>query len=73
MKLIRIHPDDNVAVALRDLKAGEQLSADGLRVTAAEDIARARDRHLQGRRHAVRKKETPGKPAFPSFEHNGKT
>ena len=40
MKLIRIHPDDNVAVALRDLKAGEQLSADGLCVTAAEDIAR---------------------------------
>ena len=40
MRLIRIHPDDNVAVALTDLCAGESLSVDGLTVTAAEDIAR---------------------------------
>ena len=32
MKLIRIHPDDNVAVALTDLKAGEQLNAAGDRL-----------------------------------------
>ena len=40
MKLIRIHPDDNVAVALTDLKAGERLNADGIAITAAEDVAR---------------------------------
>ena len=40
MKLIRIHPHDNVAVALGDLKAGEEFSVDALNVTAAEDIAR---------------------------------
>ena len=40
MKLIRIHPNDNVAVALTDLKAGECLEIDGLTVTAAEDVAR---------------------------------
>ena len=40
MKLIRIHPNDNVAVALTDLKAGEELTLDGLTVTAAEDVAR---------------------------------
>ena len=38
MKLIRIHPDDNVAVALADLRAGESFEDFG--VTAAEDIAR---------------------------------
>ena len=40
MKLIRIHPADNVAVALEDLKAGESLSLNGVSVTAAEDINR---------------------------------
>ena len=40
MKLIRIHPNDNVAVALADIRAGETLALDGLRVTAAEDVAR---------------------------------
>lgn len=40
MRLIRIHPDDNVAVALTDIRAGESLRVDGLTVTAAEDIAR---------------------------------
>ena len=38
MKWIRIHPDDNVVVALEDIRQGETL--DGLSVTAAEDIAR---------------------------------
>ena len=40
MKLIRIHPMDNVAVALTDIPAGEHLAADGTEVTAAENIAR---------------------------------
>ena len=40
MKLIRIHPLDNVAVALADVKAGENLSLDGLTITAVEDVAR---------------------------------
>ena len=38
MKLIRIHPDDNVAVALADIKAGERFEDYGL--SAAEDVAR---------------------------------
>ena len=40
MKLIKIHPQDNVAVALADIAKGEVLSEDSLFVTAAEDIAR---------------------------------
>ena len=40
MRLIRIHPADNVAVALTDVSAGEHLTADGLEVTAGENIAR---------------------------------
>ena len=36
MKAIRIHPDDNVAVALEDIRKGEAV----LNVTAAEDVAR---------------------------------
>ena len=36
MKAIRIHPDDNVAVALEDIRKGEAV----LSVTAAEDVAR---------------------------------
>ena len=40
MKLIRIHPRDNVAVALTQLCAGEQLSVDGIEVTAREEVAR---------------------------------
>ena len=38
MKWIRIHPDDNVVVALEDIKQGETLG--GLGVCAAEDVAR---------------------------------
>ena len=38
MKAIRIHPDDNVIVALEDIRAGETLEDFG--VTAAEDVAR---------------------------------
>lgn len=40
MKLIRIHPNDNVAVALTDLRAGETLTVDGIEVSLAEDVAR---------------------------------
>ena len=40
MKLIRIHPADNVAVALTDLTAGERLTVDDAEVTASENIAR---------------------------------
>ena len=40
MKGIRIHPDDNVAVALEDLRKGETLTLDAVSVTATEDIAR---------------------------------
>ena len=40
MKLIRIHPADNVAVALTDLTAGEHLTSGGAEVTASENIAR---------------------------------
>lgn len=40
MKLIKIHPADNVAVALEDIKKGETLSLGGESVIAAEDVAR---------------------------------
>ncbi len=40
MKGIRIHPDDNVAVALEDIRRGETLTLDTVSVTAIEDIAR---------------------------------
>ncbi|MBQ5977727.1 MAG: altronate dehydratase [Oscillospiraceae bacterium] len=40
MKLIRIHPDDNVAVALEDLRKGESLCVGELSVRAAEDVSR---------------------------------
>ena len=40
MKLIRIHPNDNVAVALADLRAGETLTVDGIEVSLSEDVAR---------------------------------
>ena len=40
MNLIRIHPRDNVAVALEDLSQGEVLSVDGQDLTAAEAIQR---------------------------------
>ena len=38
MKLIRIHKGDNVAVALAPVEAGEQVSAGGRTLTAAEPI-----------------------------------
>lgn len=40
MKLIHIHPHDNVAVALEDIKEGEELSIDGFSVKALEPIPR---------------------------------
>ena len=40
MKVIRLHPRDNVAVALEEVSKGEVLSIDGQELTAAEDIQR---------------------------------
>ena len=40
MKLIRLHPRDNVAVALEDVAKGEVLTVEGLPVAAAQDIPR---------------------------------
>ena len=40
MKLIKIHPADNVAVALENLVKGETLTVDGAAVTAIEDVER---------------------------------
>ncbi len=40
MKVIKIHPGDNVAVALADVKRGETVVVDGETVVAAEDVAR---------------------------------
>ena len=40
MNLIKIHPDDNVAVALEQLNCKETYSADGTVITALEDIPR---------------------------------
>lgn len=40
MNMIHIHPNDNVAVALTEIKKGETVELDGLTVTAAEDIMR---------------------------------
>ena len=40
MKLIHIHPADNVAVALEDILCGEELAVDGYSVTAKENISR---------------------------------
>ncbi len=40
MKAIRIHPRDNVAVALEDVAQGEGLSIDGLELTAAQAVQR---------------------------------
>jgi altronate hydrolase len=38
MKAIKIHPDDNVAVALSSLKTGDRLDIDGQQVVLLEDI-----------------------------------
>ena len=40
MKAIRIHPSDNVIVALEDVKKGETVTLEGVSVTAIEDVAR---------------------------------
>ena len=40
MKCIKIHPNDNVAVALEDIKKGGQVSAEGISVIALDDIGR---------------------------------
>src|SRR5690606_27275721 len=37
-KILKIHPSDNVYVALSDLKAGEQVSFNGSAVTLTENI-----------------------------------
>ena len=38
MKTIKIHPRDNVAVALEKIAAGETIAADGAEITAVRDI-----------------------------------
>ena len=40
MKMLHIHPNDNVAVALADIGKGEAVELNGVTVTAAEDIGR---------------------------------
>ena len=35
---MRIHPDDNVAVAIRPLVAGEEIEVAGVRVPLREDV-----------------------------------
>ncbi|MBR3307206.1 MAG: altronate dehydratase [Lachnospiraceae bacterium] len=40
MQIIKIHPLDNVAVALEDIPAGAELSAEGVSIRAAEPVAR---------------------------------
>ena len=47
MKLIRIHPDDNVAVALEDIRSGETVETGGLTVTALEGVSRGHKIALQ--------------------------
>ena len=47
MQLIRIHPSDNVAVALADLPQGTTVTVDGVEVTAAEAITRGHKIALQ--------------------------
>ena len=47
MKLIRIHPDDNVAVALEDIRSGETVETGGFTVTALEDVSRGHKIALQ--------------------------
>ncbi len=36
--ILKVHPDDNVIVALRDLAKGEEVQLNGHRYTLAEDI-----------------------------------
>ena len=40
MKLLKIHPNDNVAVALEDVAAGEAIEVAGQQITAVQDIPR---------------------------------
>ena len=47
MKLIQIHPNDNVAVALEDIRKGEEFLVSGTLVKASEDIGRGHKIALQ--------------------------
>ena len=38
IKVLKLNPVDNVAVALQDIQAGEMLNIDGLELTAKEFI-----------------------------------
>ena len=38
MKLIRINEKDNAALCVTDIRAGEELTADGIKIVSAEDI-----------------------------------
>ena len=40
MKTIKIHPSDNVAVALENIAEGELVTVEGFSVTATQNIAR---------------------------------
>lgn len=40
MNVIRLHPRDNVAVALEDVAKGEQVSVEGVQLTAAKNVQR---------------------------------
>ena len=37
-QLIRLHPDDNVAIAVIDLKQGEQITMEGVEITVRSPI-----------------------------------
>ena len=36
--ILKVHPEDNIIVALRDLQAGDELNLDGKKYRLAEDI-----------------------------------
>ncbi|MBP5169969.1 MAG: UxaA family hydrolase, partial [Oscillospiraceae bacterium] len=40
MRLIQIHPDDNVAVALENIPQGETIRLSGITIRAADNISR---------------------------------
>ena len=47
-KIIKIHPSDNVVVALQTVEAGETLHVDGVSVTALEEIPRGHKMAIRG-------------------------
>ena len=53
MKLIHIHPSDNVAVALEEIRKGETISVGDVEVTVTEDIPRGHKLALTGIRKGM--------------------